>query len=417
MGRTTVSLGATFTNELRTGGDVRIVEGAVPDETNNFFERNKSKQFTTQFKLDHKLDNGGSIQFKNSTNTFKRNIFLNAYAFGGAQRSTFSEVNYAIEQMDQNLILGVNFYTDSFEEEQLSNAFVRDQDLVTAGVFAQHIWDINRELSLESGFRFDYNTDYGSFPLPKIALIYKPGLKFVARLGGGFGYKLPSMFTEDAEALAFENILPLSVDNLEAETSYGLNGELTFRLVTTEEFSISLTEYLFFNRLNNPLILQGNPDGTFVFGNGLGRFETKGLETLIKASMHHFHLYLGYTYVDANLIEGNSEFVLPLTPQHSIHGDLMFVEDGKWRMGIDAEYESEQTLATGRVVRSLFKAGFLAERTIEQFSIYINLENWTDTRQTRYESLLFGGAENPRFTEVWAPLDGFIFNAGLKVRL
>ena len=86
-------------------------------------------------------------------------------------------------------------------------------------------------------------------------------------------------------------------------------------------------------------------------------------------------------------------------------------------MGIDAEYESKQILSTGREVRNLFKAGFLAERTFENFSIYINLVNWTDTRQTRYESLVREPYNNPRFTEVWAPLDGFIFNAGFKIKM
>ena len=59
----------------------------------------------------------------------------------------------------------------------------------------------------------------------------------------------------------------------------------------------------------------------------------------------------------------------------------------------------------------------LAEKTIKQYSIYINLENWTDTRQTRFESLIQAPYDNPRFTEVWAPLDGFIFNAGCKIKL
>lgn len=415
--KTTISFGGTFTNENRIGGDVKIVEGFVPDSLNNYFERNKSKQVTTQFKVDRTLNNNSSIQFKNSTNRFDRNIFLNRYAFAGTQFSTFSEFNYALNKPNYHLIVGANVYTDKFEEEAIATTQLRNQNLLTVGIFGQHIWDIHQKLAIETGFRLDYNQDYGIFPLPKFAVIYKPNLKFTARLGGGLGYKLPSVFTEDVESLAFEGIQPIDKETNKAEKSYGANADLTYRIVTTEKLSISLIEYLFYNRLNQPLVLQSQGGNQYKLVNSEGYFETRGIESLIKASAGNFHLYLGYTFVDAIQFRNDEELNLPLTPRHSFHGDLMFVQDGKWRMGIDAEYESKQVLSTGREVRSLFKAGFLAERTIQNFSVYINLENWTDTRQTRYESLVQEPFNNPRFTEVWAPLDGFIFNAGFKIKM
>ena len=415
--KTTISLGGTFTNENRIGGDVKIVEGYVPDSLNNYFERNKSKQVTTLFKVDRKINSASSLQFKNSTNNFDRNIFLNNYAFAGSQFSTFSEINYALENDQGHLLIGANLYTEEFEEDKISTNELRNQSLLTFGIFSQYIWDVHPMLSLETGFRLDYNEDYGVFPLPKVSLIYKPNLKFTTRVGGGLGYKLPSIFTEQVEGMAFEGIAPIDFEINEAEKSYGVNADFTYRIITTEDISLSLTEYLFYNRLNNPLVLESVGNNQFELLNSDGYFETKGIESLIKASAGNFHLYLGYTYVDAIQLYQDQKQNLPLTPQHSFHGDLMFVQDGKWRMGIDAEYESKQVLATGREVRSLFKAGFLAERTIENFSIYINLENWTDTRQTRYESLVQDPFDNPRFTEVWAPLDGFIFNTGLKIKL
>jgi iron complex outermembrane receptor protein len=253
--------------------------------------------------------------------------------------------------------------------------------------------------------------------LPKFALIYKPSLKFTARLGGGLGYKLPSVFTEEVESLSFEGIMPIDDKTNKVEKSYGINTDLTYRILKTGNFSISLTEYLFYNQLDQPLVLTQEGGDNYRLINSEGYFQTKGVESLLKASSGDFHLYLGYTYVDAIQYHQGKKKSLPLTPKHSFHGDLMFVQDGKWRMGIDAEYESEQTLTTGRRVRSLFKAGFLAERTFKNLSFYINLENWTDTRQTRYENLVQQPFTNPRFTEVWAPLDGFIFNTGLKIKM
>ena len=415
--KTTISLGGTFTNENRIGGDVQVVEGFPVDSLNNYFERNKSLQITSQFKINRDFNEHSRLEFKNSTNRFERNLFLNNYAFAGTQFSTFSELSYAFDRSGHSLIVGGNFYTDRFTEDEIATSQLRSQKLYTLGFFAQHIWDMHSKFSLETGFRLDYNTDYGLFPLPKIALIYKPNYIITARVGGGLGYKLPTIFTEDAERLAFENIAPINQDIHDAERSYGLNADLTIHLVETEQVSLSITGYFFYNRINSPLLIQSQGSGNFEFRNSQGYFETKGIEGLIKAYVGHFHVYLGHTFVDAISDNGDRSTALPLTPRHSFHGDLMFVEEGKWRVGVDAEYESEQTLMSGRTVRSLFKAGFLAERTINKFSIYINLENWTDTRQTKYESLVQAPFDNPRFTEVWAPLDGFIFNTGVKVKL
>ena len=89
---------------------------------------------------------------------------------------------------------------------------MRDQDLTTLGVFGQYIHDFSSKLSSELGLRTDYNTDYGHFFLPKFGIVYKPSLTFNCRFGAGFGYKLLAIFTEDAEVLAFENVMPIDVD-------------------------------------------------------------------------------------------------------------------------------------------------------------------------------------------------------------
>ena len=415
--KTTISLGGTFTNENRIGGDVILVEGGKLDSIHSYFERNKSKQTSTLFKIEHELSKTQKIEFKNSTNNFDRNIFLNDYAFAGTQFSTFTELSYSLNNTTSNLILGINLYSDSFDEKEIETSLLRDQRLLTIGAFAQYIYDVNPKLSVEAGLRSDYNTDYGNFILPKVALVYKPSLRFTGRLGGGLGYKLPTIFTEDAEILAFQNVNPVDPNTHSAEESFGLNADLTYRFIVSDNFSLSLTEYLFYNKLDAPLILEPVTMDESSFRNSDGYFETKGIETLIKASLHNFNLYLGYTYVDASRTDSAESLTLPLTPTHSFHGDLMFIVDVKWRCGLDAEYESEQTLNSGRVVQALFKAGFLAERMFEKYAIYINLENWTDTRQSNYETIVQAPFTNPRFTEVWAPLDGFIFNAGVKVRL
>jgi outer membrane receptor for ferrienterochelin and colicins len=48
-------------------------------------------------------------------------------------------------------------------------------------------------------------------------------------------------------------------------------------------------------------------------------------------------------------------------------------------------------------------------------AIFLNAENFTDVSQSNVKDVLTDGS--PQFTEVWAPLDGYFFNMGLKIKL
>jgi hypothetical protein len=51
------------------------------------------------------------------------------------------------------------------------------------------------------------------------------------------------------------------------------------------------------------------------------------------------------------------------------------------------------------------------------YTFFGNVENYTNVRQTNFGSLVSATNFTPQFTEVWAPLDGIVFNTGIKIRL
>ena len=53
----------------------------------------------------------------------------------------------------------------------------------------------------------------------------------------------------------------------------------------------------------------------------------------------------------------------------------------------------------------------------EDFSVFLNIENFSDTRQTRFGSIYNGSQINPVFSDIYAPLDGFVINGGIKLKL
>jgi len=49
--------------------------------------------------------------------------------------------------------------------------------------------------------------------------------------------------------------------------------------------------------------------------------------------------------------------------------------------------------------------------------MFLNFENFSDTRQTRFGTLYTGSKLSPDFSDIFAPLDGFVINGGIKLRL
>jgi iron complex outermembrane receptor protein len=59
----------------------------------------------------------------------------------------------------------------------------------------------------------------------------------------------------------------------------------------------------------------------------------------------------------------------------------------------------------------------MGEKTWKHFSLFINFENFTGTRQTKFDIIYTGSITNPTFRDIYAPVDGFVVNGGLKIRL
>ena len=89
----------------------------------------------------------------------------------------------------------------------------------------------------------------------------------------------------------------------------------------------------------------------------------------------------------------------------------------KWKAGLEAYYFSRQQLSDGTTGKPYWVTGFMLEKLWEKFSIYINFENFLDARQTRFDTIYTGTIENPVFRDIYAPLDGFVVNGGIKLKL
>jgi iron complex outermembrane receptor protein len=106
-----------------------------------------------------------------------------------------------------------------------------------------------------------------------------------------------------------------------------------------------------------------------------------------------------------------------LTPKHSFGGVLMYEVEDSWRIGYEAYYKSSQLRNDFTKTPYFWTMGFMVMKTLDKVSFYANLENFTDTKQQNYQSMFEAPHNNPTFTDIWAPTDGFIFNTGILIKL
>ena len=412
--RTKMNVGVNVTLEDRTGGDIEYIKENKPS---GFFETNTTDRISTQLSVDHHIGQYSQFTFKNSLGRFTRRIITPGYVFNGTQDATFTEATYAYHGTRNEFITGINLVSDHFKERKLTATPLRDYDQVVYGAFVQHNWIMNDNIRFETGLRGDQVNDYGFTLLPRFAALLKFGNGFSSRIGGGLGYKTPTIFTEESERLLYRDVLPISKTLNKLERSYGANADINFKTtLANNEIDLSINHLFFYTRIDDPLLLQPGTS-TYRFINVDGHIDSKGMETNVRLGYHDFKLFLGYTFTSSYLHQGGVKAESFLTPKHRLNSVLLYEVHEKWKLGLEAYYFSRQSLSDGTTGKEYWITGFMAEKLWEKFSLYVNFENFLDARQTKFDTIHSGSIDNPVFRDIYAPVDGFVINGGIKVRL
>jgi outer membrane receptor for ferrienterochelin and colicins len=415
--KTSLNIGLNSSFETRTGGDLHYIEGDG-DNTHSYFERNKTGRLSSQFLITHKFNENTEVNIRNSISYFNRKITVPGYQFDGTQYGTYSEANYTRENGQTEWVAGVNLWTDQFRENRKTSVLLRNYSQTTLGAFIQNNIHATNWLELETGLRSDYVLEYGFALLPRVSALLKLNDELNSRIGGGLGYKAPTIFTEESERIQYQNVLPISSGDNKLERSYGLNWDINYRnSLVNDQVSFSINHLFFYTFLNNPLVMEPETGAQYRFKNLAGHIDSRGMETNIKIAYRDFKLFVGYTLTDTKIHTDQILKQNPLTAKHRLNNVLMYEADEKWKLGAEAYYYSSQKLNDGATGNPYWIFGLMAEKLWEKFSLYINFENFTDTRQTRFDTIYTGSITNPVFRDIYAPLDGFVINGGLKLKL
>ena len=111
-----LNISAKYTHEYRVGGTDAYFAGTA-DSTNNYYEKNLSTHMGSNMSFTYDFGDDGMLTIKNAVNSFQRSLALPFYLFESRPaRSLYSEVNYHYPHKKHDLMAGIDFKTDRFNE-------------------------------------------------------------------------------------------------------------------------------------------------------------------------------------------------------------------------------------------------------------------------------------------------------------
>ena len=192
---------------------------------------------------------------------------------------------------------------------------------------------------------------------------------------------------------------------------------MNYRNTLGEKFSYTVNQLFFYTQITDPLVLTPDANGIYSFFNSSSSVISKGFETNARLGYGIAKLFIGYTYTDAKAGYLPGDRTLTLVPKSKVNSALVFEKHESFKTGVEFYYQSRQTLDDRSSSRSTAEFGLFSEKTFGKFSLFINAENLTDVRRSRYGTVVFPPHQNPTFAELYTHTEGRIFNGGVKIRL
>jgi iron complex outermembrane receptor protein len=324
----------------------------------------------------------------------------------------FGEASLAGRSDATSWVVGAAFQSDSFRSETFP---LFDYTYEVPALFAQVEHDLRPDLTLAASARVDLHSEYGTQLSPRLSALYKPG-PWTIRASLGRGFYAPTPFVEEIEAAGLSRLEPLS--GIDAETAETASIDIGYARGPVDG---SVT--LFASNIDKATRLETVAADRVRLVNVDGETRIRGSELLLRYRWHAFSITGSYVYVDATEPAefGAGRKPVPLTPRHTAGAVAMWEEHGKGRIGIEAYYTGRQSLEDNpfrATSRPYLHLGVLAEVVLGKVSLFANAENILGVRQTRYDPLVLPErAPDGRWTvDVWAPTEGFVLNAGIRLR-
>ena len=329
--------------------------------------------------------------------------------------TAFAEATLARTMGEHETLLGAGVQSDGLSSAKLSNTTYR---FLTESLFGQDTYSAGERFSLSATARLDHHSQYGTFLSPRLSVLSRFADGWAARVSGGAGFFAPTPLVEEADVVGLSRVRGFS--GLSAEKIRQASADLTRTLGPVE-----ITGTLFMAGLSHAVVVQENSPtpGVLTLSNAPTPTRTGGANFFAVYNKEPFAVTALYSYTRSTewSPDKSRRIETSLTPRHAAGLDVAFEEDEiGTRVGLEIFYTGRQALndnpyRTASVPYTT--VGLLVEQRVGSATIFLNGENLTGVRQTRFDPLLLPtqDATGRWTTPEWAPLEGLTINAGVRV--
>jgi outer membrane receptor for ferrienterochelin and colicins len=298
-----------------------------------------------------------------------------------------------------------------------------DYRYTTPAIYGEHTWAPVSWFGLTSNARVDL-TQFGDFASPRVTVLVRPTPEWTMRLSRANGVYLPTPLTDETETFGLRYV---DVGQLQPEHAHGWALD-----VDGMTGPIELRASGYRTLVAHPLAVR-IPPGSAVgleIMNADGTARSQGADVSARWRAGALRATAAYSYVDASrpnisTVFGNEfEFdttttgPVPYTPRHSGRVETALERSGDQLIGLELRVVGKQTVADSSLAPSRAYATFdaRAEKHVRGAILFARGSNLLNVRQSQFTPVVRRAAGYARQfgDNVWAPLDGFVLNAGVR---
>jgi len=396
---------AGFMAESRTGGTVD--DAVLPQSGAPYPEalttRRSDGGFVGQILLNQRylVSARAALSLENHEHTFGEIVENDRH------RTGFAESTLRLAAGRHTVVLGAALEHAGYRHHDLPQF---DFDYWVPGVFGQADVELTDWSSISASARVDHHNRYGTFFSPRLSALFRTG-GWSSRVSAGGGFFGPSPLTEETEAAGLSRlVIPAP---LQAERGRSMSIDLTRR-----QGPVAYTVTVFGSQIRHPQFVDRSAG--LVMINLTEPAINAGVELVGTFRREPFAVTGTYSFVRSRETVDGQEQDVALTPRHSAGIVGMWEREGAGRFGVECYLTGPQRLEENPYrdrSESYVIVGLLAERHVGKMRLFINGENLTGVRQTRWDPLIRPSrAPDGRWTvDAWAPLEGRNINGGLRI--
>jgi iron complex outermembrane receptor protein len=276
-----------------------------------------------------------------------------------------------------------------------------------------------------AGARLDLHSEFGDFVSPRVSVVVHPSEIWSVRLSRSAGVYAPTPLTDETEAIGLSHLRPTAREAEHAD-GWSLDADRV-------QGALELRGSAYRTVVNHPLVLRTTPGSleSLELANADEPSRTQGIDLFARYRMHPIRFTATYSYIDAmrpeigQFIGEDFQFdttmhrAVPLTPRHAIDLEAAHERANDRVIGLAVHFVGPQSLTDTLITvsRAYVTLDARLEKHVRRAIVFVRAKNLTGVHQAQFSPVLrrASGQAGEWTNDVWAPLDGRVINAGLRM--